>query len=305
MKPNRSRAACVLIALATATAWVATASANPIDAQNPYATFIEKPLTDPLTNNGPNCASTAMMNSFVYLNNMFPNRYADTKLTRGTSASLAGARDQLCGFLGDTKSQALWEGKLKWFDTYAPNTSTFEGMTVFDTTGWNGRQFLTQGAPTIAFMLGQIRKGEDVEIRIVGKDAQGAAFGHMLTLTSVHIDDDNNNGVWDPMLGEMASIDYIDPNCVRGTNNNNPAPSVVKVTLGNDGLHFGWRDGNGLICDPNGAAIDVAIDNAFAESPIPEPATIGLLGAGLIALLGVARLPAWWRGTGTRPEAGR
>lgn len=241
------------------------ASALPLtfNFQNPYASFIDPSEATPLQNNGPNCAATALMNSFVYLDNTFPGVYGGTKLTRGDGVSLGEARDELCGILGNATNQNIWQGKLQWFNTFAPRTpTTFEGMAVDDISTWIGKQFLQQGAPTLAFLATQIMKGQDVEIGITGGSE------HELTLTGISLDAAGN-----------ISIDYIDPNCVNGKQGQaQPGPSHVNVTQQANGLHFGWQNGNGLTC--SGAAVDVVIDSAWAESVLSEPNTLLLLALG-------------------------
>ena len=61
------------------------------------------------------------------------------------------------------------------------------------------------------------------------------------------------------------------------------------VTTDADGMHFGWRNGNGSVCDPESATINSTIEVAFAESPIPEPATIFIFTATLLGFSTVRR----------------
>jgi len=241
--------------------------------QETYADFIAAGETTPLQNNGPNCASTALMNSFVYLENSFPSAFAGSSLTTGSNPAnnVGQARDELCGIIGGATNKAIWQGKLKWFSMFAPGAPVmFEGMAVDDISTWANKQLLTQGAPTLDFLAEQIMKGQDVEIGITG----GAE--HELTLTGISRDANGN-----------LFIDYIDPNCVSGKQGQaNVGPSHVQLTQQNDGLHFGWQNGNGTTC--NGNAVDVTIDSAWAES-VPEPGTLFLVGVGWIGLLRVTR----------------
>ena len=84
--------------------------AGPIDAANIYAKFIEQRRTDPLPNEDAKCVATSMINSFVFLKNMYPSVYGGTKITRGSGDSLEQARDELSGFVRcGASAQSHWE----------------------------------------------------------------------------------------------------------------------------------------------------------------------------------------------------
>ena len=228
------------------------------------------------------CACTSLMNSFVYLKNAFPTIYVGTRLTSGSGDDYNGdgvvdtrdARDELGLTIGTGKNaQAIWEAKLGWVTTYAPGTTYFEGMVDENPIGWRSYQIPIKGTPTIDFLLEMIRRKQDIEIAF---DLPGGA--HAVTLTSVHIKDNNDNGKWDPALNEPASIDYIDPNRPQGPGAT-PGPTESAITLGADGyMHFSWWDGNPLT-NP----VDAKIFLAYAESPMPEPATYVMIATALLA----------------------
>jgi hypothetical protein len=289
------RAACAVISLTAIAAWPGRALATPIDIGIPYGSYGHE------SNIAGRCAATSMINSFVYLDNIAPalygNGFANSPLLKGPNVDKNGdgvvnlqdsiiSLDDVMGGNGcGVNRQQAWQGKLSWFNMFAPSTTTFAGMVDEDFTGWIGSQYLTRGVPTINFLLGELQHREDVELRIGFADGSG----HYVTLSSLHIDDTNNNGTWDPTLGETASLDYIDPNCPNGTNAGNPGPSVVPIMLIGGTIHFGWRNGNGTTCDPGSPTEDVSITAAWAESPVPEPASLLLLGSGLAAIARLRR----------------
>jgi len=268
-----------------------SAVAVPIDAQLPYALYGHE------SNIGGRCAATSMINSFVYLSHISPSLYRNTQLLSGPGTDENGdgvvnlqdsiiSLDNLMGGNGcGVNRQQAWEGKMNWFQRYAPGTTTFAGMVNEDFTGWEGAAFLARGEPTMNFLLGELRAGEDVELRIGFADGSG----HYVTLTSLHIDDNNNNGAWDPGIGETASLDYIDPNCPAGTNAGNPGPSVVPLSLVGGTLQFNWVNGNGTVCNPRDPSVPVSITAAWAESSIPEPSSLLLTFAGLAGVAALRR----------------
>src|SRR5262245_27237216 len=82
-------------------ALVLATAAQAATASHPYGSFIEPGATTPLQNSGPLCASTALINSFVFLDNTY-SIYDGTRLTRGQAGNttLEDARDELCGVIG-------------------------------------------------------------------------------------------------------------------------------------------------------------------------------------------------------------
>lgn len=256
-------------------------AASMINVELPYDKYGKE------SNIGGRCGATSMINSFVYLNNISPNLYASTNLLTGAgidqnndgSVDLKDSIIELDNLMGGagcgTTDQGTWEGKLDWFDKYAPNTTTFAGMIDLDFSGWDGSQYLKRGNPTIDFLLAELRAGEDIEIGLTFAEGDG----HWVTLTSMHIDDLNMNGIWDYDLSETASIDYIDPNCPLGTDANNPGPSLVPLSVVNGVLEFGWVNGNGTVCDTNSQPLQAQITVAYSESPVQVPAPFPLLGA--------------------------
>ncbi len=250
-------------------------AANMIHVELPYERYGKQ------SNIGGRCGATSMINSFVYLNNSAPSLYSGTNLLTGAGIDQNGDMvvdlkdsiielDLLMGGAGcGTTDRGTWEGKLEWFDRYAPNTTIFAGMVDLDFGGWDGEDYLTRGKPTFDFLFNELRNGEDVEI---GIDLTGGG-GHWVTLTSLHFSDMDMDGRWDPDMGEMASIDYIDPNCPLGTDATNPGPSLVPLSFFNGMLEFDWVNGNGTVCDPSSTqSVRAQIAVAYAESArVPGP----------------------------------
>ena len=251
---------CLVLALAT------SASAVEISVTKDYALYGHIWNTDDGTSTGSPvgwCASTAVMNSFIYLENKYPWLY-DTMLSGGDPVA---ARNALNAMMGTCTAAEVWEGKLEFLDTYAPGTTIVGAMVPWDTTGWSNASSLLSGPPTWDVMWQELEACEDVELAIYSYDND---YAHMLTLTSMHLDDLDGDGTWDPGQ-ETASIDYLDPN--------NPTGLFEATVSYVDGvIAFEWHNGGYNTPD------DVWIGVAYWESPVPEPATILLLGLGGVAL---------------------
>lgn len=266
-----------------------TAWADMIDAQLPYGEFGH------LGNAGDSCSATSIINSFRFLENHYPKIYGNS-LTGKTNADLENARDKLRD--GYTNSDGvkrlgtgcpsskfsfkqIWEAKVQYLEDFAPKKTAFLGMQKIDTItgkdldtkGWLKEDSITKANPSFAFLLKEIQDGEDVEFAFVGKNQDGQNVDHMMTLTSVHFDDVNNNKSRD--AGEKAWIDYLDPE--------SPGALSGKKELGEkDGfLTFDYTLGDVKVM---GAQIYLA----YSESPlpVPEPSEMALLGFGLFAALG-------------------
>ena len=253
-----------------------------------------------LANQGASCAATATANSFRFLENQYPTRYANDPLTGGDPAT---ARDRLrdgwtapggaqrAGMGCGPAPRVWWNTKVTYVNDFAPGTTTFGGQfagsffnDALGTTDYGLNLFTPGGIvqdrpPTFEFLLQELRQGEDIEI------AFQAAGGvdHAMTLTSLHFDDQNFNDVWDG--NEAATLDYLDPNNPTQLFER-PLRRVTKTVNGTDYafLEFDWANG-GVNPQANNAFIYLA----FTESPVPEPATIVLVATGLLLVVVLGR----------------
>jgi len=221
------------------------------------------------------CGAVAMVNSFVFLQNMYPGIYGPTPLVSadptadslkfaldgwqtGTNPARTGYYNRVAA--GTTGIKELWETKVDWVTDYAPGTTVFAGMTAFvdSTADWKLGQFVTLGYPTIAFLAQEIKNGEDVEASISKLDNTGS---HAITLTGIACDAQNN-----------CTLKYQDPNF----------PTVERSVP----LNLNAGQGNRIQFSEAGTFdADVYLYLAFAESPVPEPGTIALGAIGLILIV--------------------
>ncbi len=207
------------------------------------------------------CVPTAVMNSFIYLQNRFPSLYGTT-LT-GANATTA-ASDLGNNYMGSTSTNGTsangWiDGKIRYVNEKAPGTTIFAGQSSVYT-GANAS--VAKIDPTIAFLLAELQHGEDIEIGIVPVTG---GIGHALTLTSLHWEDVDEDGTFNG--DDAATIDGIDP-----------AHGVAFVKTLFPGANIG------VDYIPGGNARDYNLVLAITESAVPEPLTmLGLfLGLGSV-----------------------
>jgi hypothetical protein len=136
-------------------------------------------------------------------------------------------------------------------------------------------------APTAQFIYDQLKAGQDVEMGFLWWDGTDYVGGHVVTATGIDWDPDTNTG----------TISFIDPwGAVE-------IPDAVLTD--HDGFlqltYAGGASGGGLGADGNTPTLgdpdnpddertaDIAF--AYAESPVPEPASMSLLCVGAAGLL--------------------
>jgi hypothetical protein len=247
------------------------------------------------TNNQGQCASTSMMNSFLYLQNTYPSTYTNSggsaSLTMNTTSgtALINQRNMLDsnivngpqgGLQGDT-----WNAKVNWVASTAGSGSTSlvgitntamnssQGTGYTQLSGSDHMTFGASGTDIWNFLTQQIKEGEDVEIGM---------YDHMVTLMGISTS------------GANMYAEIIDPNYPTGTGTgagpgsgpggNGPVGEWVNATYGTNGglVHLsGFAIGGTGYNTPD-------IYYAFAESPAPEPSTIALLVVGAGCLGGLA-----------------
>ncbi len=226
---------------------------------------------------GAQCASTSMINSFMFLAAEYPNAYGNNALTtEGGTTTPTGARNDLDASIAKAVFQGdVWNAKLNWVNKYAPGTTTFSAITSSRATTKQGLaytndrgavQFGATGAAMWTWLMEQINAGEDVELGL---------YNHMTTVMGFATGSD----------GSMY-LQIIDPNNPTpggigqgpGASGNGPVGEWVKVTEDSGSLKLsGFSFADYKI--PYVYAM-------FAESPaaVPEPATITILGIGAICL---------------------
>jgi len=266
-----------LIFVVTVLAFVGSAHAEVYDVEKCLPQYGTLDQDDIPGFGGVACGPTAAVNSFVYLQNRYPSVY-DNSLVPAQGADLDGDLD--VDFYDDMIAVAQTLGGAAYMNTIANNTTFHDdfiwgkeqyieamvpGMTVYEAQDqwvWNNHPmpaYVTQTFPLWEFLYYELVDCEDVEVLISWADG-----GHFITLTSFHWNDIDGDLIVD--FGEGAWIDFIDP-CTGAYN-----------TAGI------WQNDLGMILETDytsGATLTMAV----SESPIPEPATMGLLALGGLGLL--------------------
>jgi len=244
------------------------------------------------------CGPSAAINSFVFLQNRYPDLY-DHKLVPSTTAAPGGGPgvpsldDQknaaevlggvpymgtcvACGATG-TYVEDFILGKRDYIEAKVPGKTIYHAQighkwreTIEETDDTPaGTHPMTpkpdfvqdERPPELPFLAAELKKGQDIELFMFGPDG-----AHYITLTGLSFDDTTNQGTMkfvDPWGGEIGSATIL--GLSDGFIHTN-------YTLGSDG-----EDAMGFV------------GSAIIESPVPEPARIALLLLGLALLACVAR----------------
>ena len=210
--------------------------------------------------NGVNaCVPTATVNSFFFLQTY----YGISGLGPGNGLLTAGnatnAVNELGVDMGLTNNGVTQAGFIagKWqylSDHQLTNQISMEWESVA----------VGGVTPTWQWIYNQLMATQDVEVAFAWF---GGSDGHCVTVTSFDFTDNNNNHIID--IGDLAHLDFTDP--WDGQH------YVGTLTMNGGSLELSYVGGAA------GAGAWGLIDAAVAESPIPEPSTLGLLVIGGLA----------------------
>ncbi len=241
-----------------------------------------------VANVGDNCGPTSTANSFVFLQNNYPNIYKDdNRIIRDAAGAITAdaskTRDALGAGWGDktggragmgvngTTLKPWWTTKVAWLEDWAPGKTRYAAQMYNepDAKNWVQGKNISSQYPTFTFMWDALNHGADIELNIINK---GFTKAHALTLVGLTFGDANDNKKWDN--GESLKMRFVDPNDPNQANAGNTQPRALSV--GADGrFEFTWWQDKDTWY----------IDSALTETPVPAPAAPALLGsaAGLLA----------------------
>jgi hypothetical protein len=220
------------------------------------------------------CGPTAAVNSFIFLQNKYPDIYDHKLVASDSQADMVKVVDDLIdldkGYMvTDCKADGTYyaafiTGKQKYIEDKVPGKTVYNARVWFawDTAlGGDKPAYVTdQTAPTAAWMLKEVQDGEDVEILL---DSTG--FQHYVTVTGFTWFDANDDGKVDP--GEY-SIDFVDPKGGKDVESVLSRAADGRLTINYDGKL-------------------VAISVAVSESPTPEPGALLLVGPAVVLLVSI------------------
>jgi len=230
-----------------------------------------------------NCGPTAAVDSFVYLDSMFPTTYTTPLVPKAGATPTSDEQAKVANDLGanfmkncgcasnaGTLIEDFILGKMDYLNTKDPGKTVFNAQINFawrtDPVGGThpgtAKPAFVQDntIPTLAFLAQELSHGEDVEVFMFNSNggcggATDPTCNHYITLTGITYNDANNTG----------TFSFVDPlGGGRGTKN---------IT----GLSGGF-----IQTDYQLGNVFTLIVHAVSESPVPEPSTLLLLGSGLV-----------------------
>jgi len=230
------------------------------------------------------CGPTAAVNSFVYLQNMFPQIYnkslvpdtnKDGMLSQPEMAAVAtilggAAYMDTRPDIGGTYIEDFIFGKRKYLEEKVPGKTVYEAQISIKwgrprapkpepSNGIPKPGFVQDMTPArLGFIAQELKDGEDVEVFV-----EGPRGSHYLTITGIIYDDTTNIG----------TTSFIDPATGMA--------GMAKI-LGLMG---------GIIQTDYQLGGNTSLFHAVSESPVPEPSTVILFAIGLVGLAGYG----WWR----------
>jgi hypothetical protein len=204
------------------------------------------------------CAAAAAINSFIFLENQYPQIYGN-KLTPNVVGAAPNQTDptdrNAFGVLyyfgtGNPLDRYLADKKL-WINSAAPGTTVFNSYYVGSAD--NNR------TPTAGDLIKEMQSQEDVEMFV-----SGGGIAHAITLTGISCQ---------PLTGCVMT--YQDPNSPM-------VQQTSQLTAGAGSLQFVGLPGTGAPY----LTTQFTIYAAYSESPVPEPSSFILLGTGIASLIG-------------------
>jgi len=222
-----------------------------------------------------NCGPTAAVNSFTYLQNVFPNNYTTPLVPTGKAADVANTLNgadfmKTCpagaGCAGGTSVEDFILGKMAYIETqdkgvtryHAQMSNAWSPITHPDAAKPGFVDDSTK--PTIDFLAAELKAGEDIEIAL--KPFTGP--GHYLTLTGL---------TFDTATG-MGSLMFVDP---------------MGGKVGTANITRAAGDNVSIVTDYKIGDLPTRIVGAVAESPVPEPSTFLLVGGAMVGLAALRR----------------
>lgn len=239
------------------------------------------------------CVAASFINGAAYLKNAFPTVYGNTPLSTGSESTAKAAMEDYgangwtanghtyagyyarCNQDGNTFGD-WWQSTIDWTESYAPGRTAYSGQAATwingeDPSTWTLGSHVSDQFPTYDFLHSAAAANDFVELGIFGYTVSGNNLnitgGHAIDLANIT----DSNGVY--------TLTYQDPNF--------PTQQFLTATLSE--LSINGQD-TFMFYDSHTFGSDVFISAAFAEAAIvPEPATLALLAAAALALIGYAR----------------
>jgi hypothetical protein len=225
------------------------------------------------------CGSTAVTNSFEYLQKRYPTVYGKTLVGAGQAGEIATANALADLMFSTDSTPTTWEnfiyGKEDYMNSKDPKKNVFsaESWEGWDPNKAHNRPNPDPGAistntiPTPQYIIDQLKHNRDVEILI---EDTGLTQGHYVTVTGMSWDEGNNKGV----------IAFDDP---YNDDKTKPAEDKLRSMKLTDGF-LSWVGTTGKTYE-----IKTAVSEGPSSGALPEPSSLLLMGSGVLCLTGFLR----------------